>query len=26
MYVWDNDPLGWEVAHHLAAVSTSETG
>ncbi len=22
MYLWDNDPLGWEVAHHLAAVAT----
>lgn len=21
MYLWDNDSLGWEVAHHLAAVA-----
>jgi cardiolipin synthase len=24
MYLWDNDPLGWEVAHHLAAVATPD--
>jgi cardiolipin synthase len=24
MYLWDNDPLGWEVAHHLAAVAGPE--
>jgi cardiolipin synthase len=24
MYLWDNDPLGWEVAHHLAAVANPD--
>jgi cardiolipin synthase len=24
MYLWDNDPLGWRVAQHLAAVASPE--
>jgi cardiolipin synthase len=24
MFLWDNDPLGWDVAHHLAAVASPQ--